>query len=55
MQFIGGVAQPVAGPSPGDQPLREMHRAMIDRLPLCKENTEACVLDKRRHATVKGW
>lgn len=52
-QFLGGTAQPPAGPSPGDQLVKGMHRAVTNRLPFCKENNEACVLDEARHVAVK--
>ena len=52
-QFLGGLSQPVAGPSLGDQPVRGMHRAVIDRLPLSKKDTEAGGLDEARQVFVK--
>jgi len=55
VQFLGGVAQLVAGPSPEKQPMRGMQQALMDRPSFGKEIIEACVLDKARHATVKGW
>ena len=46
--FLGEVAQPIARPSLGEQPVRGVHQAVIDRLPLCKKNTEACELEEAR-------
>lgn len=33
--------------------MRGMQQALMDRLSFCKKITEACVLDKARHAVVK--
>ena len=51
--FQGEVAQPVVGPSLGEQPMRGMNQVMTDRLPLCKKDTKACELDEVRKATIK--
>jgi len=51
--FLVEAAQPVVGPSLGEQPVRGMDQVVIDRLPLCKKNTEACELDEARQAAVK--
>ena len=51
--LLGEAAQPIAGPSPVDHLVRGMHQVVIDRLPLCKKNTEACVLDEERHVAMK--
>lgn len=53
MQFLCGVAQPVVGPSPGEQPMKGMHQVVTGGLPLCKKNIEACILDEVRHVVVK--
>ena len=39
--FLEEVAQPAAGPSPREQPVRGMDQTVIDRLPLCEENSDA--------------
>jgi len=54
-QFLEEVAQPVAGPSLGKQPMRGMQQALMDRLSFCKKINEADVFDKARHAAMKGW
>jgi len=51
--FLGEAAQPAAGTSSGEQPVRGMDQAVIDRLPLCKKNTEACDLDEARQDAMK--
>ena len=51
--FQGEDAQRAVGPSPGEQPVRGMHQVVINRLPLCKQNTEAGELDEARQAAVK--
>ena len=53
--FLGEVAQPVAGPRLGEQLVRGMHQVVINMLSLCKQNFEACVLDETRQGVVKGW
>ena len=50
--FLGEDAQPIVGPSPGEHPVRGIHQAMIDRLPLCKKNNETCEPNEVRHADV---
>jgi len=55
MQFFEGDSQSAAGPSLGEQPVRGVHLALIDRLSFYKKITKSCVLDEGRHATMKGW
>ena len=55
MHFLRGATQPAGGPSPGDQPVMGMHRAVIERLPLCKHNTKACEIDEAGQAAMKIW
>jgi len=51
--FLGKVTQLAVGPSLGEQPVRGMHHTMIDRLPLCKQNTRTCEADEARQDAVK--
>ena len=53
--FLRESTQHVARPSLGEQPVRGMQQALMDRLSFYKKITEACVLDKERHAAMKGW
>jgi len=39
--FQGEAAQPAAGPSPGEQPMKGKDQTVIDRLTLSKKDTEA--------------
>jgi len=54
MEFLGGAAEPATGPSLDEQPMRGMHQDVIDKLSLCKENTEACILEEARQGAVKS-
>ena len=51
--FQGEATQHVAGPSPGEQPVRGMDQVVTDRVPLCKKDTKACELDEARQVAVK--
>jgi len=45
--FLVEATQLVARPSPGEQPVRGMHQAMLDWLPLCMKNTKTLYLMKQ--------
>lgn len=51
--FLGEATQLVVGPSLGEQPMSGMHQVVINRLPLCKRNTEASKLDEARQGVLK--
>lgn len=55
MQFLEGVAKPVAGLSPVKHPVRGMQQALMDMLSFYKKIIESYVLDKTTHVAVKGW
>ena len=45
--FFGEGAQPTTRTILGEQPMRGMHQVVIDRLRLCKKNTEVVNLMKQ--------
>ena len=45
--FLGEATQPTAKPSLGEQPVRGMDQAVIDRLPLCKKRLKLVNLTKQ--------
>jgi len=51
--FLGEATQPTVGPSLSEHLVRGMLRAVINKLPLCKQNNEACEPDEAKQAVVK--
>jgi len=46
--FLSKGAQAIIGPTPSEQHVRGSHQDVIDVLPLCKTNIEACELDEEK-------
>ena len=51
--FLREATEPTIGPSLGEQLMKGMHQVVIERLPLCKRNIEACEPDEARQAAMK--
>ena len=54
VKFIEEASQPVIEPSSVKWPVRGMQQALMDRMSFCNKIIEAFVLDKTRHAAMKG-